>query len=85
VTIIGEFTFGVDAPSIVHQAKAAARAGLDFLVRHQVTDAGSADHGRFPFCLDCRYHRVLTRSTNWTTGLAIEALLAGYQSFDDRR
>jgi hypothetical protein len=61
VTIIGELTVGVDAPSIVHQAKAAARSGLDFLVCHQVTDAGTT-----AFSPD-------------------EALLAGYQSFDDRR
>lgn len=69
--------------SLRERALAAARAGLDFLVRHQVADAQSADHGRFPFCYELATHRVIARSTNWTTGIAIEAMLAGYGAFGD--
>ncbi|HEX7120728.1 MAG TPA: hypothetical protein VF178_00055, partial [Gemmatimonadaceae bacterium] len=72
-------------PAWREQALVAARAGLDFLVRHQVTNAQSADHGRFPFCYDRSTGRVVTLSTNWTTGIAIDALLAGFAAFGDSR
>ncbi|MAX24850.1 MAG: hypothetical protein CMJ19_10135 [Phycisphaeraceae bacterium] len=67
-------------PAAKH-VKQAIRRGLDFLVRHQVTNRASADHGRLPFVYDCQMEKVLNYSTNWTTGVAIEALLAGYRAF----
>lgn len=71
---------GVD---VRERALEAARRGLDFLVRHQETDEGSAEHGRFAFIYDCAKNAVLCRTTNWTTGVAVEALLTGYRTFGD--
>lgn len=69
------------ATSVQTDALDAARAGLDFLVRHQVCDGGSADCGRLAFCFDVSLGRPKTLTTNWTTGIGIEALLAGYSAF----
>ncbi len=65
----------------VKLAAEAARRGLDFLVRTQVKDEGSADHGRFTFIYDCEQDRTLTLTTNWTTAVGIEAMLMGYRFF----
>jgi hypothetical protein len=56
----------------------AAIRGLDFFVRNQVTSTDSADHGRFPFIFDCRQQVTQSLTTNWTTGVVVEALLAGH-------
>ncbi len=73
------------ATSVRQLALDSARAGLDFLVRQQVSTGDSADMGRFPFTYDCSANRILTLSTNWTTGIGIAALLAGYRAFSDER
>ncbi|AHF92891.1 hypothetical protein OPIT5_24565 [Opitutaceae bacterium TAV5] len=67
------------------RALQAARRGLDFIVRNQVTDVMSADCGRFAYIYDCREEKALSRTTNWITGVGIEALLTGYQVFGDER
>lgn len=67
------------------RAREAARRGLDFLVRHQETNPATAELGRFAFVYDAEEERIVTRTTNWTTGIAIEALLMGHQLFDDSR
>ena len=54
-----------------------ALRGLDFIVRHQVRDTRSADHGRFAFIYDCETDRTVRLTTNWTTGVCVEALLVG--------
>ncbi|HOF18839.1 MAG TPA: hypothetical protein PK082_08005 [Phycisphaerae bacterium] len=68
-------------PSLREEALQAARAGLDFLVRHQQTASDSADQGRFPFTYDAATDRITSLSTNWTTGISVEALLAGHLAF----
>lgn len=67
------------------RALAGARAGLDFLVRHQVTDLATADHGRFPFVFDYGDGRVVSLTTNWITGVLVEAMICGYGVFADDR
>jgi len=57
-------------------ADGAAR-GLDFIVRHQVTDQRSADHGRFAYIYDCESNAKVRLTTNWTTGVCVEVLLVG--------
>jgi hypothetical protein len=67
-------------PDITRDAAiAAAEAGLDFLVRHQITNGNSADQGRFPYVYDTHDGSIKWYSTNWTTGIAIEAMLAGHK------
>ncbi len=61
------------------QAKEAAIAGLDFLVRNQCTDDMSADYGRFPFTYDCAGGATKVYTTSWTTGTCVDALLAGHR------
>jgi len=61
------------------RAKDAAIAGLDFLVRNQNRDDMSADFGRFPFVFDCAAGRTTVGTTSWTTGVCVDALLAGYR------
>ncbi len=73
----------IDTQPVAKQVEQAIRRGLDFLVRHQVTNRASADHGRFPFVYDCQQEKVINYSTNWTTGVGIEALLAGYRAYSD--
>lgn len=67
------------------RCREAARRGLDFLVRHQVRDMGSAEHGRFAFIYRCASGKIDSYTTNWTTGVAVEAMLLGYQVFNDER
>lgn len=69
----------------VDQARQSAQAGIAFLLRHQIINEQSADCGRFAFVYDCVENRTITLSTNWTTGIAIEALIAGYGAFGDER
>lgn len=77
----GELTI----PEIREQCRDAARRGLDFLVRHQITDRGSGDHGRFAYIFRRSAGRVESYTTNWVTGVAVEAMLLGYQIFHDSR
>jgi hypothetical protein len=56
-----------------------ALRGLDFFVRNQITTEGSADEGRFPYVYDCLQNKILTMTTNWTTGVTVSALLSGYK------
>ena len=58
---------------------AAALNGLDFFVRNQITTEGSADEGRFPYVYDCSQNKIITMTTNWTTGVTVSALLSGYK------
>lgn len=67
--------------SVRDQAIRAAAAGLDFLLRHQVRNGDSADSGRFPFIYDCEKQQITCLTTNWTTGIGISALLAGFAAF----
>ena len=69
----------------LERAREAALRGLEFLIRHQETFEGSAEHGRFAFVYDCQDNKVISRTTNWTTGVAIEAMLSGYGVFGDER
>jgi len=56
----------------------AALAGLDWMVRTQCDDQTDANRGRFPESYQCRESRINTYTTNWTNGVAVDALLAGY-------
>lgn len=67
------------------RCREAARRGLNFLVRHQMTDFGSAEHGRFAFIYRFASGKIDSYTTNWTTGVAVEAMLLGYQVFRDER
>ncbi|NLF29351.1 MAG: hypothetical protein GX591_00525 [Planctomycetes bacterium] len=60
------------------QAVKAALAGLDWMVRNQCMGDLDGNHGRLPELYDCRTHRVMQWTTNWTSGVGVEALLAGY-------
>ncbi len=62
------------------KAREAALRGLDFYVRNQILDRDSADFGRFPYIYDCNENKVITRTTNWTTGVVVSSLLAGYNA-----
>jgi len=62
-----------------------AIAGLDFLVRNQYLDDMSADYGRFPFVFDCAAGRTEVGTTSWTTGVCVEALLAGHRFTGDAK
>ncbi|MFW6154657.1 MAG: hypothetical protein ACOC95_05525 [Planctomycetota bacterium] len=64
---------------VTTRAKDAAIAGLDFLVRTQNRDDMSADLGRFPFVFDCAAGKTIVGTTSWTTGVCVDALLAGYR------
>jgi len=57
----------------------AALNGLDFFVRNQISDDGSSDAGRFLFFYDCSQNKIITMTTNWTTGVTVSALLSGYK------
>ena len=72
-----EQTFKKKSKSVI--AADAAIAGLDFLVRNQCKDDLSADKGRFPIEYDCAQNQVVALTGNWTTAIAVEALLAGHQ------
>jgi hypothetical protein len=61
------------------QALSAALNGLDFLVRHQITDQQNANFGRFVCRYDFTTHQVLAYTDNWTTAVCIEAMLAGHK------
>lgn len=71
--------------TLTARAREAAQRALEFLVRHQETHEGSAEHGRFAFVYDCLDNKIITRTTNWTTGVAVEGLLTGYGFFGDER
>ncbi len=71
--------------SLQTRCLSAARRGLDYLVRNQITDKGSADCGRLPFIVDCPEKRITSYTTNWITGICVEALLSGYKAFNDER
>ena len=60
-------------------AAEAAIAGLDFIVRTQVTDVTNANCGRFAFIYDSAKEQTTKLTPNWVTGTAVEALLAGYR------
>jgi hypothetical protein len=64
---------------MITQARNAALRGLDFYVRNQLTNKDSANFGRFPYIYDCTENKIITRTTNWTTGVIVSALLAGYK------
>ena len=66
-------------------AEEAIRRGLDFFVRNQIRDELSADHGRFPYAYDCETNQPITLTTNWTTGVVVSTLLAGYKFTGDER
>lgn len=61
------------------QSLAAALSGLDFFVRNQISADDSADAGRFPYVYDCSENKIITMTTNWTTGVTVSALLSGYK------
>jgi len=65
-------------------AEEAVRRGLDFFVRNQIRDTQSADHGRFPYVYDCETNAPVNLTTNWTTGVVVSALLAGYRHTGDK-
>ena len=65
---------------LLEASKKAALRGLDFFVRNQISNCDSADKGRFPYIYDCDTNQTLTLTTNWTTGVTVSALLAGYKS-----
>jgi hypothetical protein len=67
------------------EAVARALAGADFLVRHQVREEKSAERGRFPMIYDCAQHRMLRLSTNWTTGVAMQACLQAWRVSKDQK
>lgn len=71
------------SPERLEIVREAAKRGLDFLVRHQVADTNSADHGRFPSLYDAETGKVVALTTNWTTGVAIKVMLTAYQVFGD--
>ena len=63
----------------------AALSGLDFFVRNQIDVEGSADKGRFPYVYDCSQNKIITMTTNWTTGVTASALLSGYKYTGDEK
>lgn len=71
------------------RATDSARAALDFLVRHQYSDPtpieDSADNGRYIFTYDCEGKKTLYLSSNWQTGIAIDAMLSGFLFFEDQK
>ncbi|MFA5688887.1 MAG: hypothetical protein WC959_07050 [Kiritimatiellales bacterium] len=62
-----------------------ARRGLEFFIRHQNKEEKSAERGRFPMIYDCKAKKMLRLSTNWTTGVAIQACLQAWRALDDQR
>jgi len=66
------------------EAVARAKAGLAFMQRHQVRDDKSGDLGRFPMIYNCTGCRLIRLSTNWTTGVAVQAFLAAYRLTGDQ-
>lgn len=71
----------LEAPTTFTQQQAleSAELGLDFLLRHQIKDGNLADSGRFAYIYDTHDSSVKRYSTNWTTGIAVEALLSAHK------
>jgi hypothetical protein len=57
----------------------AVESGLDFFVDNQISNNCDANRGRYPFVHDCVENKTLSLTTNWTTGVVLEAMLAGYK------
>lgn len=64
--------------NLQEKAKNAAVQGLMFLAGNQCADVESADCGRFPIVYDCDASKSVGLTGNWTTAIALEALLSGY-------
>lgn len=79
----------IDILNNTDRAAASAKAALDFLVRHQYSDPtpieDSADNGRYIFTYDCKAKKTLYLSSNWQTGIAIDAMLSGFIFFEDEK
>ncbi|MBN1900282.1 hypothetical protein JW926_03035 [Candidatus Sumerlaeota bacterium] len=61
------------------QAIESALMGLDFMARCQITESRDANCGRFVYLFDCVNSKPLVYTTNWTTGVCAEAMLAGHK------
>lgn len=53
----------------------AALAGVDYLVRNQITDKNDANCGRYLCQYDYINNKRLAYTTNWTTGVCLECML----------
>ncbi|AQQ70021.1 hypothetical protein SMSP2_00358 [Limihaloglobus sulfuriphilus] len=74
-----------DKDSKKQRAVEAAINGLDFLVRHQITNHRSADHGRFVNVYDTLKNEAVSYTTNWTTGVSTEVMLIGHKLTGDQK